>query len=269
MLRPKQSLGQNFLVDENIVRKIIKAIDVKREDVIVEIGPGRGALTKHLMHLTDNFIAVEIDGRVCEHLKNEYGTGLRIVHEDFLETDLEVICCKYQKKIRLVGNIPYHITSPILFKVMERRSLVKDMMIMMQLEVARRIVAKPRTKEYGILSVLCQFYDTPELLFKVSPSCFYPKPKVTSAMMRFGFSRSLKYRVRDESIFAQVVKATFGKRRKTIRNGLKSMSLPDFDLEAVNFDLNLRPEDLSVADFVTLANLIGVPSKHSPEGSLS
>jgi 16S rRNA (adenine1518-N6/adenine1519-N6)-dimethyltransferase len=88
-------------------------------------------------------------------------------------------------------------------------------------------------------------------------------------MMRFGFSRSLKYRVRDESIFAQVVKATFGKRRKTIRNGLKSMSLPDFDLEAVNFDLNLRPEDLSVADFVTLANLIGVPSKHSPEGSLS
>jgi len=149
---------------------------------------------------------------------------------------------------------------------MENRAVVKDMMIMVQWEVAKRIVAEPKTKEYGILSVLCQFYAMPELLFKVSPSCFYPEPKVTSAAVRLDFVHPLNYQVTDENIFVQVVKATFGKRRKTLRNGLKALKFPDLNIEAIDFNLNLRPEELSVADFVTLSNLIAVHSHHSPEG---
>jgi 16S rRNA (adenine1518-N6/adenine1519-N6)-dimethyltransferase len=267
MLRPKQSLGQNFLVDGNIARKIISAIDVKPDEAIIEIGPGKGALTKYLIELTDNFFAVEIDRRACEYLMSEYGDRLRILNGDFLEIDLQEISNNYHRKIRLVGNIPYHITSPILFKVMEHRAVVQDMTIMVQWEVAKRIVAKPKTKEYGILSVLCQFYAMPELLFKVSPSCFYPKPKVTSAVVRLDFVHSPHYQVTDENVFVQVVKSTFGKRRKTLRNGLKALKYQGFNIEALDFNLNLRPEELSVADFVTLSNLITIHRHHFPEDS--
>ena len=148
MLRPKQSLGQNFLVDGNIARKFIRAVDAKPDEVIIEIGPGEGALTKYLMGLTINFLAVEIDKRACEYLRSEYGEKLRILNEDFLEIDLQEISDKYRRKLRLVGNIPYHITSPILFKAMEHREVVRDVMIMVQSEVAMRIVAKTKTKDY-------------------------------------------------------------------------------------------------------------------------
>ncbi len=265
MLRPKQSLGQNFLVDGNIARKFISAVDPKPDEVIIEIGPGEGALTKYLMELTDNFLAVEIDRRACEYLRSEYGGRLQILNADFLEIDLQEIFNKYRRKLRLVGNIPYHITSPILFKVMEHRAVVQDLVIVVQSEVAKRIVAKPKTKDYGILAVMCQFCAMPELLFKVSPNCFFPKPKVTSAVVQLDFVHPPHYQALDEAVFIQVVKATFGKRRKTLRNGLKALKYQDLNIEALDFDLSLRPEELSVADFVTLINLIALQSHHSPE----
>jgi 16S rRNA (adenine1518-N6/adenine1519-N6)-dimethyltransferase len=283
MVRPKKALGQHFLTDDNIARKIVAAIAPQPNDVIIEIGPGRGALTKHLLQHGACLIAVEIDAAIATELQHEYGSRVEIIHEDFLEVDLQRVSHRngiqhskvfpksgepfdnrlgLRSKIRLVGNIPYNITSPILFKAFENRAIIGDMVIMVQKEVAERIVAKPKTKARGILSVFAQRYSQPELLFSVSPNCFYPKPKVMSAVIRLDFQHSISYQVQDEALFTQIVKATFGKRRKTIRNGLKSLNLDEGIIDALGYNLNARPEELSVSDFVTLSNLLSERLTH-------
>ncbi len=259
--RPRKSLGQNFLIDDNIARKIVRAAAVDSNDVVLEIGPGRGAITKYLIQQAKSVIAVEIDKRAIEILEEKFekeleAHKLRIEREDFLTIDLFGISKKFTRPLRVIGNIPYYITSPILFKVIEGRQVVHDLTMLVQLEVGRRIVAKPRTKDYGILSVFCQFYGMPELLFKVPATAFFPKPKVVSALLRLDFSRQSVYHVRDEKLFVAIVRATFGKRRKTLRNGLKYLSIEGLDTSTLDFDLNLRPEQLSVWDFVELSNKI-------------
>ena len=199
--KPRQSLGQNFLIDENIARNIIRDFHLHPDDVVVEIGPGRGALTSQLAGRVRHLILVEIDGRIVEELGKQFSSPqITIVNQDFLDVDLKKWQERYHKKLRLIGNIPYHLTSPILFKAFEERAAIRDVMIMVQREVARRIVARPGTKDYGILSVAARFYGEPSVLFNVSPNCFYPKPKVTSALDlarflaqrgRFGEARAL------------------------------------------------------------------------------
>lgn len=260
-LRPRKSLGQNFLTDDNIARKIVRAAEIDPDDIVLEIGPGKGALTRHLLEKTEQLITVEIDKRAAGLLKKKFEKEstigkLQVLQEDFLSVDLGKISRKFGKPIRILGNIPYYITSPILFKVIEERESVRDLTILVQLELGRRIVAKPRTKEYGILSVFCQFYGTPELLFKVPATAFSPRPKVVSVLLRLDFTRRPVYKVVDEKLFVGVVRATFGKRRKTLRNGLKYLELEGFDPADLDFDLNHRPEELSVEDFVHLSNLI-------------
>lgn len=262
-LRPRKSLGQNFLTDDNIARKIVRTAEIHSDDIVLEIGPGKGALTRHLLEKTEQLITVEIDKRVAEHLEKRFeresSTGrLQIIQEDFLSVDLGKIAREYGKPIRIIGNIPYYITSPILFKIIEERESVRDLTILVQLEVGKRIVAKPKSKEYGILSVFCQFYGTPELLFKVPATAFSPRPKVVSVLLRLDFTRRPVYKVADEKLFVGIVRATFGKRRKTLRNGLKYLELEGFDPEVIDFDLNHRPEELSVEDFVHLSNLIEI-----------
>ena len=260
-VKPKQSLGQNFLIDDNIARKIVRALDLKEHDVVVEIGPGQGALTKYLAGKARHLIAVEIDGRMVEDLqrKSSFPSDV-ILHSDFLECPLGDWQKQYKTKLRLVGNIPYHLTSPILFKVFEERSTVQDLTLMVQRELARRIVAKPRTKEYGILSVFSQFYGAPSILFNVPPSCFYPKPKVTSTVMQIRFQQHPVHRI-DEDLFSTVVRTTFGKRRKTLRSSLKYLPYDKADMERVlqrlDFPLHRRPEDLSVDEFLLLTQSIG------------
>ncbi len=259
-VKPKKSLGQNFLVDENIARKIVGSLELTSEDVVVEIGPGQGALTKYIVDNVSKLLAVEIDTRVAEKLKSEFlSKNIDIINKDFLEFDYKEIFKKYKREIRLVGNLPYHLTSPILFKAFENRRYISDFTFMIQKEVAQRIVGQKGTKSYGILSVLTQFYGKPEILFNVSSNCFYPKPKVTSTVVRLDFSEEIPYRV-DAGLFKVVVKTTFGKRRKTVKNSLKYLPFDEQMnkriIDSLDYPLQKRPEQLSIEEFVTLTNEI-------------
>jgi 16S rRNA (adenine1518-N6/adenine1519-N6)-dimethyltransferase len=259
-VRPKQSLGQNFLVDDNIARNIVRELHLHPDDVVVEIGPGQGALTKHLAGRTKELIAIEVDQRVVKDLRERFETaGVRILHQDFLEIDLKKLKQQFKSKLRLVGNIPYHLTSPILFRTFEERAAIQDCTIMVQREVARRIAANPGTKEYGILSVFTKFYGVPKILFTVSPNCFYPKPKVTSAVLNIRLHEKLSAEV-NRQLFATVVKTTFGKRRKTLRNSLQYLPFEEDVVSRIItgliFSLDKRPEELSVEQFIQLTQQI-------------
>ncbi|MEK6566080.1 MAG: 16S rRNA (adenine(1518)-N(6)/adenine(1519)-N(6))-dimethyltransferase RsmA, partial [Bacteroidota bacterium] len=187
MISPKKSLGQHFLQDENVVRKIVGSLALHREDVVVEVGPGRGELTKHLVECSDHVVGVEVDPRAVALLQDTLAGRLLLVEKDVLKVRFEEFSRRYGRKLRVVGNIPYYITSEILFHLFEQRDEVLDATLMMQLEVARRLTAKPRSKEYGILSVFTQFYAKPELLFRVSRNSFYPRPNVDSAVVNLKF----------------------------------------------------------------------------------
>jgi len=253
---PRQSLGQNFLVDDNIAAKIVRELRLAPDDEVVEIGPGHGALTNHLATATSNLTAVEIDGRVIAELRKKFHSpDVEIIHADIMNLSFSRLRSGSSRRLRVVGNIPYHLTSPIIFKSFDEHEALLDLTIMIQREVARRIVAGPSSKEYGILSVLTKFYGSPTILFNVSPHCFYPKPNVSSSVIRIAFHESLPEGV-DKSLLKAIVKATFGKRRKTLRNGLKYLELEeDVMEEALSADdplFDRRPEQLGLEEFVGL-----------------
>jgi 16S rRNA (adenine1518-N6/adenine1519-N6)-dimethyltransferase len=254
VLKPIKSLGQNFLRDENILRKIVESLNLRSGDVVVEIGPGQGALTKHLVDQPIILIGIEVDQRAIDLLQQTIGEKMTLFHADVLDANLHALSEKHQKKLRIIGNIPYYLTSEILFWLFDAQPVVTDATLMMQLEVARRLVAPSKNKEYGILSVFTQLYTDCEILFKVSRNCFFPRPDVDSAVVRLKFKEQLP--VYDEHLFRSVVRATFGKRRKTLRNGLKFMGLDDAVLDQISFDLTKRPEELSVDEFLSLAESI-------------
>ncbi len=254
MLAPKKSLGQNFLRDENVARNIVESLELHSGDVVVEIGPGQGALTKHLSSRVKRVLAVEIDERAIEVLRETLGDSVKLIHADVLKVSLASLAREYQAPLRVVGNIPYNITSEILFWLFDSSESVRDATLMVQVEVARRFVAQPGTKEYGILSVFSQFYSTPEYLFKVSRNSFYPRPNVDSAVVRFRLRSQLP--ACNRGLFKAVVRGTFGKRRKTLRNGLRYMGFSDDQLEAASFDLTRRPEDLTLEDFLELTKAL-------------
>jgi 16S rRNA (adenine1518-N6/adenine1519-N6)-dimethyltransferase len=261
-VRPKKSLGQNFLADPNIARNIVAAIDPRPGQCIVEIGPGTGAITGLLVESGAEIHAVEIDGRAVETLKemqaNRSWRNLTIHHRDFMSIDLAEFSQEQSRKLRLVGNLPYNITSRILFQAFEFHACVSDCVFMMQKEVAERIVSAPGCKAYGILSVFTRLHADPEIAFKVSPEVFFPKPKVWSSVVTFAFREDRHRLVNDYDHFRKLVKAAFGKRRKMLINSLKDIgveasTVPD-DLRRF---LTLRPEQLSLTDFITLSN--GLP----------
>jgi len=246
MIAPKKSLGQHFLKDENVARKIVQSLSLKAADVVVEIGSGKGALTRHLLEYSSNVIGIEVDARTIELLREAVGKDFRIINDDLLNVRLTDLAP--EKKVRVVGNIPYFITSEVLFWLFDQKDAVADATLMMQLEVAQRLVAKPKSKDYGILSVFSQLYGKPEVLFKVSRNCFFPKPNVESAVTHLDFSTTLP--PCDLKLLKNIVRATFGKRRKTLRNGLKDLKFSEEQLNNIRFDLNKRPEELSLDDFL-------------------
>ncbi len=248
--RPKKSLGQNYLIDENICRNIVDTFEIEQGEHIIEIGPGRGALTKYILQKTSNLTVIELDRNNCTFLKDLF-PGLNIVNADFLKLDLDKLRGNPVEKLRVIGNIPYNITSPIIFKLMDFRTIVKDAQLMIQEEVARRITADPNNKEYGIPSVLLNVFGSSKLLFKVSRNCFYPKPKVDSRIIYFDFSVSLEEDVKDKVFFRKLVKAAFGTRRKTLKNALKNI---DADLSKAEIDLGRRAENLTIHEFIELSN---------------
>ncbi len=247
--KPKKRFGQNFLQDENILNKILKEINPQKEDLIIEIGPGYGALTQMLLSATENLIAVEIDNELAKDLKERF-PQLNLINEDFLETDISQLS-NNGKKLRVVGNIPYNITSPILFKLIENNKLIKDAVFMVQLEVAKRMTSDRGSKDYGILAVVLKYFTDTRLCFKISPNVFYPKPKVYSALVHIQF-KEIKQPEDEQKLFIQIVKAAFGNRRKTLKNSLSNSIFHEIDFSNSGIDLTLRAENLSVDNFVTL-----------------
>ncbi|MES2619278.1 MAG: 16S rRNA (adenine(1518)-N(6)/adenine(1519)-N(6))-dimethyltransferase RsmA [Bacteroidota bacterium] len=247
----KKSLGQHFLKDESVLHKIAEAIgDLAPFKTVVEIGPGMGALTNYLLKQNHpNFFVVELDDRWAEHLSNAY-PALRgkIIHEDFLTTDLNFL----QKPSHIVGNFPYNISSQIVFRIIDEREKVERMTGMFQKEVALRIAAKHGSKDYGVTSVLTQAYYHCQYLFDVLPESFNPPPKVMSGIIQL--TRKTQNPNCDELLFKRVVKAAFNQRRKTMRNSLKEVVNDKLVLAQDVF--NLRPEQISVTQFQELTNMI-------------
>lgn len=245
-------MGQHFLKDEDVLYRIAEAIgDMAAFKTVVEIGPGMGALTKHLLKQNaPNFYVVELDDRWAAHLNQAY-PQLRgkIIHQDFLQTDLAFL----ENPAHIVGNFPYNISSQIVFRIIDHKDVVTKMTGMFQKEVALRIAAKPGTKDYGILSVLTQAYYNTQYLFDVPPESFDPPPKVMSGVIQL--TRRQEKLNCDEVAFKKIVKAAFNQRRKTMRNSLREV-VNNKELLA-NEVFNLRPERLSVKDFEDLTNLIG------------
>jgi 16S rRNA (adenine1518-N6/adenine1519-N6)-dimethyltransferase len=254
MLTPRKSLGQNFLTDANIARKIVDSLNLRADDVVVELGAGTGALTKHLAEKPARLVGIEIDARAADALRERLGASVELVRADVLSVSLSDFVPMSGKRLRVVGNIPYYITSDILFWLFDQREAVRDATLMMQLEVAQRLVARPRTKAYGILSVAAQYHSKPEQLFRVSRNSFSPRPTVDSAVVRLDFSAPLPESNR--SFFTTIVRATFGKRRKTLRNGLRYLGFSGRTLAALPFNLDDRPEALTLEDFLNLTKLL-------------
>ena len=262
--KPKKFLGQNFLVDDNIAKKIIRACDIKKNDSLIEIGPGHGALTKHLIKLTKDYLAIEIDHTIIEKLRLQFDNKLKIIHKDFLKLDFDSELndiFNMKNKLKIIGNVPYNITTEILFKLFELKDKIEFAVMMIQKEVAQRITAKPNTKAYGILAIQTQLNTSPEILFNVPPTAFFPKPKVHSSVIKLEFGKE-KYKLDDKTLFKKIVKESFGKRRKVMRNSLKNL-FDDLNIvtNRIEFDFSRRPENVSIHEFVTLSNEISLLRK--------
>lgn len=258
---PRRSLGQHFLRDPNVARKIVAALQAPEEAHVVEIGPGEGALTGFLRDRFATFTAIEIDRRAAAFLRDAH-PEIDVRQMDVLDVDWRALAGEKGAPICVMGNLPYHITSPILFNLLDARHVLQEIVVMMQREVAERLVAVPRTKAYGILSVLCQALAHPKILFRVSPHVFSPRPAVTSAVVRLTFSgKEDAPEGVDMSFFRTVVRTAFNRRRKTLRNGLErwtrgavGIALPD-GLGA------RRPEELTPEEFVALARYLNLKAR--------
>jgi 16S rRNA (adenine1518-N6/adenine1519-N6)-dimethyltransferase len=235
--RTKKSLGQHFLKDGNMISKIVNAVSANPQDRVVEIGPGAGAITGPLLERYKDLVVIEIDQRMVEVLEEQY-PGLQIFEKDILKFDWQEVT-DVNRAVHVVGNLPYYITSQILFAIMENRKNISSALLMMQKEVAERIVASPGSKEYGILSVQCQLMSTPEILFDVPPQVFSPPPNVDSSVVKFTFDKP-ELSCTDEHL-KTVVRMAFNQRRKKLSNALKRL---DTELPVDEFNFSLRAEAL-------------------------
>ncbi len=250
MLAPKKSLGQNFLRDENIARKIVAGLQASPDDIFLEIGSGQGELTRFLLETPATVVGVEVDPRAAHILGERFGEKLTLLEQDVLSLKLSEIVQRFGRQPCVVGNIPYYITSDILFWMFDQRQWMRHATLMMQLEVAGRLVAKTHSKEYGILSVFAQLFADTKMLFKVSRNSFHPRPQVDSAVVRFEFDKPAM--CTHERLFRNIVRQTFGSRRKTLRNSLRMMGYTEDQLARIAFDLQQRPEQVSPSEFVRL-----------------
>jgi len=248
----KKRFGQNFLTDQSIITSLVDAISPQPDDLMVEIGPGLGALTKPLLQKLKLLHVVEVDRDIITWMQQAYPKHNISIHQsDALKFDFRAL----GTHLRVVGNLPYNISTPILFHLLDNVAAITDMHFMLQKEVVERMVASPSTPAYGRLSVMLQYHLHMEYLFTVPPEAFDPAPKVESAFVRCVPHASLPRSAHDTALFAKVVLAAFGQRRKTLRNTLKDW-LNDEDFSKLNIDSQLRAENLNVADFVKIANFI-------------
>jgi 16S rRNA (adenine1518-N6/adenine1519-N6)-dimethyltransferase len=251
--RPRKRFGQNFLHDPGVIRRILSFIDPRPGERLVEIGPGRGAITTGLLKAAGSLDVVELDRDLVEPLSRlcaELGE-LRIHNADALHFDP---CSLYpEERLRLIGNLPYNLSTPLLFGFLGRADCIADMHFMLQREVVERIAAEPGSKVYGRLSVMIQTYCRAEPLFHIGPGAFFPTPKVDSAFLRLTPYRPLPVRVRDPALLSRLVTRAFAQRRKTLRNSLRGLVSAE-QLRSQGIDPGQRAEELSVITYVHLAN---------------
>jgi len=256
--RPSKRLSQSFLQDKNIARKIVDALPLGNNAFILEIGPGKGILTEFLVRKATRVMVVEIDDLLARELPDRLGqpNNLEVLCQDFLKVDLNNIFKRFDEYDKyIIGNLPYHLTSPILFKILENADEIHSTVFMVQKEVGQRITSNPGKKTYGILSVLCQVVGQVDYLFTVPPHLFFPKPKVESAVVRLIFKHPPYKGVVDPDMFRWIVKTTFKYRRKMLRNTLSEL-FSETILKNITIDLTRRPESLSVQEFKDLANQV-------------
>lgn len=256
-----KSLGQNFLTDHSVLTDIVNGADVNEEDLVIEIGPGVGTLTAQILKRAKRVVAIELDNDLIPILMEELGDNqkFQLIHKDALKVDFNEIIGD-EKSVKLVANLPYYVTTPIIARLLKENYKFKSLTIMIQKEVAERINAEPNCKEYGALSLLVQYYCNTSIVRNVPASCFMPRPKVDSIVIRLDRLDEPKVKVKDEKLFFDIIRNSFNMRRKTLWNSTKSLGLPKEELEnayeKAGIDPKRRGETLSIQEFAALANEI-------------
>ena len=263
-IRLTKSLGQNFLTDSDVVSRIVDTAEITKDDMVMEIGPGIGSMTEELASRAGKVIAVEIDKHLIPALKDNLQrfSNLEIINEDIMKVKVKDITDNKQNmRLKVVANLPYYITTPIIMKLLEEDNDIQSMVFMVQKEVAQRMIAKPGGKDYGALSVAVQYYAQPEKAFDVPPHCFVPQPEVDSTIIKLKRNDTPPVDLKDKDMFFKVVKASFGQRRKTLLNALANSAALNKNkeeireiLNSVNINENARGETLSIEQFATLSN---------------
>ena len=267
-----KSLGQNFLIDDNVIDKILDGARLSEGDKIIEVGPGIGTLTREMGKVADKVVAIEIDKTLIPILKDTLDEfeNIEVVNQDILKVDVQGLVNEKLSggPVKLVANLPYYITTPIVMKFLEEDIPVTDIVVMVQKEVADRMNAGPGTKDYGALSIAVQYYCDTEIVAKAPRHMFIPQPNVDSTVIGLHVREEKKYKVDSEEVFFKTVKAAFGQRRKTLLNALGTLGFLDKDeirevLQEANIDEKRRGETLSIEEFANLANCVNkkVPSK--------
>lgn len=256
-IKPKKSLGQNFLINPGITQRICEASQIQPTEIILEIGPGKGALTHELSRRARHVIAIEKDKKLAEILTHDFrNSNVRVVACDILRYPFDQI----PPKTKIVANLPYNIATPILTKIIEHRSTFSEVFATVQLEYGQRIAAGPHTKNYGAFSCFVQFYADTKILFKIKNTAFRPVPKVQSCFLKLALLKKPRFRVNNEDTLWKVIHACFGQRRKTIQNALTTLQDKGAiikTLQSLDINPKLRAENLTLEDFVRITNIMG------------
>lgn len=253
-MKPRKGLGQNFLIDKNVQEKIISACNVQKTDMVLEIGPGTGAITGLLLDKARKVMAVEIDRELCEALSEKFSSrkNFELHNQDILKVDLS----KY-RRLKVIANIPYYISTPIIAHLFQFRKQIEAVYLTLQKELAWRLTAPPGNKDYGAFSCFVQFYSKPSILFPIKRSSFWPRPKVDSAFVELEILLQPAVKVQDEAFFFKIIRLAFNQRRKLLKNSL-SRIFPEADilacLKELGLNQNVRAEDLSLSDFAAIAD---------------
>ncbi|MFA5096606.1 MAG: 16S rRNA (adenine(1518)-N(6)/adenine(1519)-N(6))-dimethyltransferase RsmA [Candidatus Omnitrophota bacterium] len=264
-IQPKKSLGQNFLIDQNIRKKITASLDLSPDDIILEIGAGSGEMTVSLAPHAGQVFALELDPRLYSVLKGSFAgyAKIRLIQGDILKLDLNELLRDHriEGKVKVFGNIPYYISSPIIEHLLNFRERISRAFLMVQKEFAARVAAEPGSKDYGSFSCFVQYYASPQVLFHISRHCFKPAPKVDSSFLELEIREAPAVKVRDEELFFKIIRAAFNQRRKTLRNSLSELVpeqiLKDF-FAKTGLDYRTRPERLKLENFALLADLASI-----------
>lgn len=264
----QKRFGQNFLIDANILDKIVSGAGVTKDDCVLEIGPGIGTMTQYLCERAKYVIAVEIDKALIPILKDTLSPydNVTVINNDILKTDINEIVEKYNegRPIKVVANLPYYITTPIIMGLFEKHIPLESITVMIQREVADRMSVGPGTKDYGALSLAVQYYSKPSVIAYVSPECFIPKPKVGSCVIRLERYASPPIVAKDEEMMFRIIRAAFNQRRKTLANSLVNSGVTHISREGIQnilikmgLDINIRGEKLTLEEFAKLSDLMG------------